>query len=34
VKGSSVIIDKATIVKNGTLTGEFAYLKEYSEESR
>jgi alanine dehydrogenase len=34
VKGSSVIIDKATIVKNGTLTDEFGYLKEYSEESR
>ena len=34
VKGSSVIIDKATIVKQGSLTEHFSYLKEYSEGAR
>ena len=31
IGGSSVIIDKATIVKNGRLTDEYAYMKDYAE---
>jgi saccharopine dehydrogenase (NAD+, L-lysine forming) len=30
VKGGSVIIDKATMIKSGTLTEHFSYLKEYA----
>ena len=29
VKGNSVLIDRATIVKNGDITGPFSYMKEY-----
>ncbi len=32
IKGGSSVIDKATIVKNGTLTEHFAYMKEYANE--
>ncbi len=32
VKGGSVIIDRATMVKAGKLTEEYAYLKDYAEE--
>ncbi|MFT3981489.1 MAG: NAD(P)-dependent oxidoreductase [Ferruginibacter sp.] len=30
IEGQSAIIDKATIVKNGVLTDEYAYMKEYA----
>jgi saccharopine dehydrogenase (NAD+, L-lysine forming) len=31
ITGHSEIIDAATILKNGKLTGHYAYLKEYAE---
>jgi hypothetical protein len=31
LSGGSPILDKATIVKNGNLTGYFSYLKNYAE---